>query len=167
VQAFQALPELAGRAMPAHVTTAAVVNRPDVRRASIPGGGGIMNARAIARHYAMLAGYGELDGVRILSPERIDIIRTPQTDAVDETMQRRVRKGLGYFLGGPEEAGGSVTAGPSGAFGHGGNGGSQGFADPERGLAVGLTKNLMRAGADPRATAAFKVADAIRAHLSA
>jgi CubicO group peptidase (beta-lactamase class C family) len=113
----------------------------------------------------MLAGYGELDGARILSPERIDIIRALQTDAVDETSQMRARKGLGYFLGGPEEEGGNVTSSASGAFGHGGNGGSQGFADPERGLAFGLTKNLMRAGADPRATAAFKVADAIRGRL--
>jgi hypothetical protein len=54
--------------MPPQVTSAAVVNRPDFRRASIPGGG-IMNARAIARHYAMLAGEGELDGTRILSVE--------------------------------------------------------------------------------------------------
>jgi hypothetical protein len=37
------------------VALAEVVNRPDVRRAAIPGGG-IMSARAIARHYAMLAG---------------------------------------------------------------------------------------------------------------
>src|SRR6185295_12418110 len=33
--------ELALRVMPPQVTSAAVVNRPDVRRASIPGGGGI------------------------------------------------------------------------------------------------------------------------------
>src|SRR5262249_21606899 len=59
------------RVMPPHVTSAAVVNRPDIRRASIPGGGGIMNARAIARHYAMLACGGALDGVRILSRQRI------------------------------------------------------------------------------------------------
>src|SRR5215210_5394774 len=62
--------DLARRVMPPQVTSAAVVNRPDVRRASIPGGGGIMNARAIARHYAMLAQAGVLDGVRILSAEQ-------------------------------------------------------------------------------------------------
>jgi CubicO group peptidase (beta-lactamase class C family) len=163
---FQALPGLAARAMPPDVTTAKVVNRPDIRRASIPGGGGIMNARAIARHYAMLAEYGELDGVRILSSERVDIIRALQTGATDELFQDRARKGLGYFLGGPEEEGGSVVNGPNpGAFGHGGNGGSHGFADPERRLAFGLTKNLMRSGAAPRETVAFKVADTIRTRL--
>lgn len=167
VRDFASLPDLAARAMPPNVTTAAVVNRPDFRRASIPGGGGIMNARAIARHYAMLAGHGELDGVRILSPERIDIIRALQTDANDELFGTSERKGLGYFLGGPVNEGGSATAGPNGgAFGHGGNGGSYGFADPERRLAFGLTKNLMRSGAITQETAAFQVAEAIRAALS-
>ena len=124
------------------------------------------NSAAIARHYAMLAEYGELDGVRILSSERVDIIRALQTGATDELFQDRARKGLGYFLGGPEEEGGSVVNGPNpGAFGHGGNGGSHGFADPERRLAFGLTKNLMRSGAAPRETVAFKVADTIRTRL--
>jgi CubicO group peptidase (beta-lactamase class C family) len=163
IRDFQSLTGLAAKAMPPDVTTADVVNRPDIRRASIPGGGGIMNARAIARHYAMLASYGELDGVRILTPERIDIIRSLQTDASDELFQDRSRKGLGYVLGGPESEGGSAITGPNrGAFGHGGNGGSNGFADPELGLAFGLTKNLMRSGAVTQETVAFKVADAIR-----
>lgn len=164
---YESLTDLAASAMPADVTTAAVVNRPDIRRASIPGGGGIMNARAIARHYAMLAGHGELDDVRILSPERVDIIRALQTDATDELFQDRGRKGLGYFLGGPEDEGGNITAGPNrGAFGHAGNGGSYGFADPERRLSFGLTKNLMRSGAVAQETVAFQVAEAIRAALA-
>jgi CubicO group peptidase (beta-lactamase class C family) len=162
---FESLTGLAARVMPPDVSTAEVVNRPDIRRASIPAGGGIMNARAIARHYAMLAQHGELDGIRILSPERIDIIRALQTDATDELMQGRVRKGLGYFLGGPADEGGSTIAGPAGAFGHGGNGGSYGFADPERRLALGLTKNLMRGGSVAENTVAFQVAEAIRAGL--
>lgn len=163
---FESLTGIAAISMPLDVTTAAVVNRPDVRRASIPGGGGIMNARAIARHYAMLAGHGELDGVRILSPERVDIIRTVHIEAVDELFQAQVRKGLGYFLGGPEDKGGSPTIGPDGSeFGHPGNGGSCGFADPERGLAFGLTKNLMRSGDVTKDTVAYQAAEAIRAAL--
>jgi CubicO group peptidase (beta-lactamase class C family) len=163
---FESLTGLAAQSMPLDVSTADVVNRPDIRRASIPGGGGIMNARAIARHYAMLAGHGELEGVRILSPERIDIIRALQTDANDEMFQARERKGLGYFLGGSEDEGGNITTGPNGgAFGHAGNGGSIGFADPERRLAFGLTKNLMRSGAVTQKTVAFQVAEAIRVAL--
>jgi CubicO group peptidase (beta-lactamase class C family) len=158
--------DLALRAMPPHVTTAQVVNRPDVRRACIPGGGGIMNARAIARHYAMLAGHGLLDGRRLLSAERVDLIRAPQTEERDVVIGGPIRKGLGYFLGGDAERGGSIAMGRAGGeFGHSGNGGSLGFADPARKLGFGLTKNLMRPGLDRDKTAAYLVAEAIRQHL--
>jgi hypothetical protein len=48
-----------------------VFGRPNVRRGSIPGAGGIMNARGVARLFAMLANEGELDGVRLPSAERL------------------------------------------------------------------------------------------------
>lgn len=154
------------RVAPPHVTTAEVVNRPDFRRASIPGGGGIMTARAIARHYAMLAGFGALDGARILSPERVELIRALQTDANDEVLGGPIRKGLGYFLGGDVDKGGHATIGRSdGAFGHAGNGGSIGFADPERKLALGLTKNYMRAVPAGQQSTAYLVAELVRGHL--
>jgi CubicO group peptidase (beta-lactamase class C family) len=154
------------RVMPPHVTTAEVVNRPDVLRAVIPGGGGTMNARAIARHYAMLANGGALDGVRVLSPQRIDIIRALQTDELDLVADVRIRKGMGYFLGGTAENGGAIAMGPSGKeFGHSGNGGSLGFADPERKFAFGLTKNLMRATPDATQSTSYLVAECIRRYL--
>lgn len=158
---------LVGRVVPPHVTTAEVVNRPDFRRAVVPGGGGIMNARAIARHYAMLAGYGELDGVRILSPQRIDIIRTLQPQLPDILWEGgRSRRGLGYGLGGDPAEGGDLAMGMSGGeFGHGGNGGSLGFADPERNFAFGLTKNLMKLDLDARKATAYQVAELIRSHI--
>jgi CubicO group peptidase (beta-lactamase class C family) len=60
-----------------------------------------------------------------------------------------------------------MTAGPNpGAFGHGGNGGSYGYADPEQRLAFGLTKNLMRSGTVTQETVAYQVAEAIRAALA-
>jgi CubicO group peptidase (beta-lactamase class C family) len=149
--------------MPPHLTTAEVFNRPDVRRASIPGAGGIMNARAIARHYAMLAGGGVLAGVRILSAERIDLIRALQTDAHDELFGEPNRKGLGYMLGGDEDIGGVIAMGRAGdEFGHPGKGGSLGFADPSRKLGFGLTKNLMKAEMDSDKTAAYLAAETIR-----
>jgi CubicO group peptidase (beta-lactamase class C family) len=154
------------RVMPLHVTNAAVVNRPDIRRAAIPGGGGIMTARAVARHYAMLANGGELDGVRILSPARIDIIRALQSDAPDLVLDRSIRRGLGYFLGGDEEAGGNKSMGSSGReFGHPGLGGSLGFADPEHRFAFGLTRTLLKNGFEPGQETDYLIVEEIRDYL--
>lgn len=158
--------ELKLTVMPPHVSTAEVVNRPDVLRAAIPGGNGTMNARAIARHYAMLAGLGELDSVRILSEERVEMMRTLQTDAHDLVADSRIRKGMGYFLGGTAADGGAIAIGPSGTeFGHSGNGGSLGFADPDRRFSFGLTKNLMKSMPDATKATSYIVAETIRQHL--
>jgi CubicO group peptidase (beta-lactamase class C family) len=159
--------DLAARIMPPQVTSAAIVNRPDVRRASIPGGGGIMSARAIARHYAMLACDGELGGVRILSPGRSARISALQVCQPDAMFGDRTRWGLGYALGGDPQEGGDPALGSGDlAFGHGGNGGSLGFADPVRRLSFGLTKNRM-SWPEPRRSSAYIVAEAIRAYLDA
>jgi len=153
------------RIAPPEVTTAEIVNRPDLRRAVIPGGGGIMNARAIARHYAMLAQGGTLAGVRILSPERVAEARALQTDVGLEEFGGLKRRALGYTLGGETAEGGNVAMGHTGTeFGHGGNGGSIGFADPARRLSVGLTKTLMKAD-PPTQAVAYVVTEAIRDYL--
>lgn len=111
-------------------------NRPDLRRAAIPGAGMIATARALARHYAALLGDG-VGGVRLLPPERVRVATTLQTDARDVVLDSTPRKALGYWLGGADDA---IMGTRLSAFGHGGYSGAQGFADPEVGLALGLTK---------------------------
>lgn len=149
--------------MPAKITNVEVANLPAFQRAVSPGSNGVMNARSIARHYAMLANGGTLDGVRLLSPERIGLINALQTNDYDETLGSSPRKGLGYMLGGPFEQGGNLTIGPSErAFGHSGLGGSIGFADPDRRLSVGITTNYMRTWSDPKEVTAYKIAEKIR-----
>lgn len=147
---------------PPHVTNAGVVNRPDFRRAAVPGGGGIMNARAIARHYALLAGHGAVNGMRLLSLERVDQMRTAQTAGLAGFFGGVASFGLGYGLGGAPAVGADLAMGSTGSFGHGGYGGSLGFADPERRLSFGLTKNLMKEVSEPSQTTAYKVAAVIR-----
>ncbi|MDI7275551.1 MAG: serine hydrolase domain-containing protein [Anaerolineae bacterium] len=120
--------------MPLHET----FNRPDVRRAVIPAGGGIMNARSLARHYAALA-CGELDGVQLLPPDRIRVATTFQTADVDRVAGVPLVKGLGYFLWGPPTRAYNRPR----AFGAGGAGGSLGFADPACRFAFALTKTRM------------------------
>jgi CubicO group peptidase (beta-lactamase class C family) len=106
------------------------MNRPEARRTPQPGCSGIMNARAVARHYAALLP-GGVDGVELLPAARIRLAVEEQvpTDGYGEGTARR---GLGYLLG----EGGSSTA-----FGHGGHGGSAGYANPPYHLAVGVTRN--------------------------
>ena len=142
-----------------------VFGRPDVRRACIPGAGGITNARSLARHYALLAGRGEVGGVRLLSEQRVQQISSLQTDDVDEVIGRPVRKGMGYFL---EDVAGDA-AGPMGtnptAFGHPGAGGSIGWADPDHGLAVAIVKNRMLAPATPAENPVVAIAQTVRSAL--
>lgn len=148
------------RAIPPQLAPSGRVhNRPDVRRASIPAGGGIMNARAIARHYAALI--GEVDGVRLLPPERVRIATQLQTNDVDLALGFPIRKALGYWLGGTL----SPMSERNTAFGHPGAGGSTGFADPEYGLAVGFTKNRLVTSLDPAQAAAYRVGERIRESL--
>jgi CubicO group peptidase (beta-lactamase class C family) len=158
----QALPAdaLLLRAIPLPLTPShAIHDRPDVRRASIPAGGGIMNARAIARHYAALA-CGELDGVRLLPPERQREATTMQTNEMDLALGMPLRKALGYFLGGTlSPMGDRITA-----FGHPGVGGAIGFADPEYRFAFGLTKNRLTVSAPGEGTT-LRVARELRACL--
>ena len=49
-----------------------------------------------------------------------------------------IRRALGYSNGGPD----CIFGTRSSAFGHGGYGGSVGFADPQYAFACGVTKNL-------------------------
>ncbi|WP_328929891.1 beta-lactamase family protein [Streptomyces sp. NBC_00190] len=134
--------------------TATLGNRPDYLRADIPAGG-TMTARAAARMYAALI--GEVDGVRLISPERLTQVSAVATEQSDRMFGHPVPKGLGYFLGLPE-MGGHRTA-----FGMHGSGGSIAFADPEHGLAFALTHNRLTGGPDD--VAAQTVADEIRAAL--
>ncbi|GAC1438072.1 MAG: serine hydrolase domain-containing protein [Chloroflexota bacterium] len=116
-----------------------VFNRPDVRRACIPAAGGIMNARAVARHYAALAS-GEVDGVRLLTARRIAGASAVQTSAPDVLTGQPWPRSLGYWpMGNPL----SPTRGGRTVVGHSGAGGSLGLADSTYGFAFGLTKNRM------------------------
>jgi CubicO group peptidase (beta-lactamase class C family) len=117
-----------------------VFGRPDVQRACIAGVGGIFNARDEARFWAMLAGGGELDGVRLLSADRVanfSGIRDngDEPDPVMFGMPIPISVG-GYWLGGHR------VSNPR-AIWHPGAGGSLGWADPDQNLAVAICHNRM------------------------
>ena len=116
-----------------------------------------MTARDVARHYAALI--GPVDGVRLLPAERIATATTLQTSEEDLVLGYRVRKALGYWLGGKYSAFSERIT----AFGHAGASGATAFADPAYGLAVGFAKNVVRGiTRTPGESAAFRVARCIR-----
>jgi CubicO group peptidase (beta-lactamase class C family) len=121
-------------------------NREDIRMACLPGGGAIMNARSSSRFFAMLANGGELEGVRLLSKERMLYCAElrPKGHEPDQVLYggnylMPMGKG-GFWLDG------TVFGGGPGVLCHAGLGGSCGFSDFESGLAVSITHNRLFAG---------------------
>ena len=113
------------------------------RNAEIPAANGHGTARSIAKLYGILANGGSLDGLQILSPDTIEMARTTQSDGKDLVLGgMHTRFGLGFMLGTE-----NVSMGPnSEAFGHGGAGGSLGFADPDNNISLGFVMNQMHPG---------------------
>jgi CubicO group peptidase (beta-lactamase class C family) len=142
--------------------TVADMNTPAWRRAEIPAGNAHTNARALARVYGALACGGDVDGVRVLSPESIERARTEQASGPDAVLfGLPTRFGLGFSLP-PEGAGFGLSS--TAAFGCPGAGGSIGFADPDARIGFGYVMNQMQAGMppDPRA---LRLIDALYASL--
>lgn len=145
--------EISIAAKPEAVAPDAHIHNLDVvQRACHPGAGGIMTARAGARVFAMLANGGILDGVRLLSEERVRSFTTqrPNGDLLDQVLLggNRVAPLIGnsgYWLGG------SVFGTGPGVIHHGGAGGSQGFADLDRKLGAVICHNRMFEGFAPDA----------------
>jgi CubicO group peptidase (beta-lactamase class C family) len=113
---------------------AAFGNRADTLAADIPAGGKT-SARAIARMSAALL--GEVDGVRLLPPERLAEATAVSSSGTDEVFGMPTTWGLGYGIGGPDIEDRSATT----TFGYGGVGGSFACGDTATGTAWAVTKN--------------------------
>jgi CubicO group peptidase (beta-lactamase class C family) len=118
--------------------TAELGNRADILMADIPAGGK-MTARAMARMYAALL--GEVDGVRLLSPERLREVTTLATTGNDELLGIPATWTLGFSAGAPGPRMETVRT----LFGVGGVGGSFAYGDTARGIGFALAKNRLAA----------------------
>ncbi|MCL8012746.1 serine hydrolase domain-containing protein [Streptomyces sp. AS02] len=118
---------------------------PEVQAAELPASNGVGTARALARMYAALI--GEVEGVRLLTPETLESATKEQVSGKDQVMLIPSRFSTGYML--PTET--NPMTGQN-AFGHTGRGGSLAFADPEHGVAFGYVMNNIIGGDDARAT---------------
>jgi CubicO group peptidase (beta-lactamase class C family) len=121
---------------PAECTTAAYGNRADVLSANIPAGGTV-TARAVARMYAALL--GEVDGVRLISPQRLREVSAVAMSGIDQIFGFPSAWGLGYSIGQFM----SNAHETQHVFGVGGVGGSHAYADRASGIAFALTKNRL------------------------
>jgi CubicO group peptidase (beta-lactamase class C family) len=145
-----------------------VFGRGDVRRACIPGAGGIMNARSEARFFAMLANGGEFGGVRLLSEQRVRSFSTPRMNPgeVDHVLARVLNLGIsGFHLGGQSPPAPPVIGRNPHTLSHPGAGGSIGWADPDARLAVGICHNRMFDAQTPQDNPLQRIGDAIRQAL--
>ncbi|MSQ42255.1 MAG: class A beta-lactamase-related serine hydrolase [Dehalococcoidia bacterium] len=117
------------------------------RAAVIPASNGHASARGLGRMYAAIGCGGSLDGVTLMSPASVLRACTEQAAGEDVITGGYVRRGLGFALPAPgtEEA----QQGPS-AFGHGGLGGSHGFADADHRLGFGYVMNQAGPNVDLR-----------------
>ncbi|MEU8298651.1 serine hydrolase domain-containing protein [Micromonospora sp. NPDC048909] len=123
--------------------------RRDFLAADVPATG-TMTARAVARMFAALI--GEVDGVRLISPRRLQEVVRPATSGPEWVFGQEVIWGLGYAVE------------PDGAFGAAGSGGSVAYAYPDLGLTVAATKTLLSAGdGDPMEELRVLIRDAVAA----
>ncbi len=107
-----------------------VVNGEAWRVAEIPAVNGHGTAQGVARFYAGLLGGGELDGVRLVSPDTVAEMTRGELTARDVLLDEERTWGLGVWV-------------DSDGFGMGGIGGSLGMADPVLGVAQAyVTRHL-------------------------
>jgi CubicO group peptidase (beta-lactamase class C family) len=127
------------------------VNTRAWRAAEIPGSSGVASAASLARLYGCLARGGELDGVRLLTPETLEQGRTRLSYGAEPYLGEPMAFGIGYEL----QAAAPPSGPPADAFGHNGAGGSTHGAWPELRTGFSYISTTLQdlQGPDPRPTA--------------
>lgn len=120
-------------------------NRPEVRRAGIPGGGAFTNAHTLALFYQALLTGGETEGGAVIwKPETMQMARAIRSgELTDMVFGKRANRALGLMISGDRDRTyrGFGHTNSELAFGHGGAGGQIGWADPATGISVGYCTN--------------------------
>ncbi len=126
-------------------------NNAKCHAAEIGGGGGIANARGLARLYAPFACGGELHGHKFVDADTLAAMgEVAVATHEDATLLIPTRFSLGFMKSMDNRREQAVTKDSAilggSAFGHVGAGGSIGFADPALGMSFGYTMNRMGPG---------------------
>ncbi|WP_413099749.1 serine hydrolase domain-containing protein [Streptomyces sp. Inha503] len=137
-------------------------NTPDWRRADMGATNGHGNARSVARMLSAIARGGEVDGIRLLGPDTIDLIFNEQANGVDLVLGIPVRWGVGYAL--PKKD--TIAWIPDGRICFwGGWGGSMIIMDLDRRMTISYMMNGMAPGiigSDRSGTYVTAIYDALR-----
>jgi CubicO group peptidase (beta-lactamase class C family) len=124
------------------VSSAKAANSPEWRRADLGALNGHTNARGLLQVMRVMSLGGEAGGVRLLSPQTIDLVFDQQSDGVDLVLMEPFRFGIGYCLGSP-----LIPYVPAGrTFFWGGWGGSMIVMDLDRRLTISYLMNRMAPG---------------------
>ena len=107
---------------------------PRLLDAAVPAMNGYFDAVSLSAMYAMLAGGGQLGGVRILSPDAVRKASTVQNNQRDRVVMMTMQWRLGYHRA-------LFVKQLPRAYGHFGFGGSGGWADPEHDVALAMVCN--------------------------
>ncbi len=122
--------------------------KPDVswtdewRQADIGAANGQGNARSIARLMSVIACGGEVDGIKLLTPEIVNRIFEEQSNGKDLVLGGELRFGIGYALKNQS----LPYFGEGRVCGWGGWGGSIAMADVERRMSISYVMNRMEGG---------------------
>lgn len=144
--------------------TPEIFNRRQTHRTLLPAVGAYADARSVARIFALLANGGQLDGVRLLSAERMRSLAAlrANSDESDPYLGHSARLSAGYWLGGDKPALSTRTN----VIYSLGAGGSLGWADPDYRLSVAIAHNRMYSrqppDVDPQLAIALCVRKALR-----
>ena len=121
-----------------------LLNCTEIREGELPAFGGHGNARGVAKIYAMLAGNGEVDGVRLLQPATVETASQLVWEGICAMTGWPLRMGLGFEHNSPPY----IAMGENmRAFGKLGSGGALGFCDREHNLAFSYCTNFQCEGA--------------------
>jgi len=107
----------------------------EVMDAAVPAANGFFTARSLAAMYALIAGQGTLGRITLLAPETVAQMSTIRSYRRDLVLVLPMRWRYGYHMVGTTR--GRLDT----AFGHFGFGGSGGWADPSRQLALAMVCN--------------------------
>ena len=125
------------------VADAAKANTPAWRRADLGALNAHTNARSLARVLSVVSRGGEVDGVRLLSPETIDVVFDEQSNGMDLVLGVPIRWGIGWALPLPA----LMPYLPTGRLCFwGGWGGSLIICDLERRMTIAYVMNKMAPG---------------------